>query len=217
MDLREEYLSRARLATPATAPASAVTDFLRFCRVHGVGEAALVHDVSSRWLARQGPSGAAGAGADLAVLEQAAVSGFAAGGARSVSGAAFVAPLRAAFPESMRVARLGGLALEATGAADRALELYTDLLDEKPATPALWKRRVVALSACGNDAEAMQELAAYLEAYPADADAWVEMSERQVACGRPAQAAFCVEEALLISPSNAALHARLAEVRVGWW
>jgi hypothetical protein len=34
----------------------------------------------------------------------------------------------------------------------------------------------------------------------------------QVALGRPAQAAFCVEEALTAMPSNAALHARLAEV-----
>lgn len=43
---------------------------------------------------------------------------------------------------------------------------------------------------------------------------WTEAAEMQVALGRPAQAAFCVEEALLAAPSNAALHARLAEVSV---
>ena len=39
------------------------------------------------------------------------------------------------------------------------------------------------------------------------------MCELQLGLGRPSQAAFCLEEALLNAPNNAAVHARLAEVR----
>ena len=205
------YAALAGAAARPACPPAELRDFLRLARTQRVGDAAFVHDAATRALAARAPSSAE----DFAVLEQAVVSGLAAGGARAEAAAGKQLPvLQRAFPGSVRVARLLGLVAEAAGDVDEALEAYDAILEDAPTHAPTWRRKVAALVAAGRDAAAVAELGRYLLAFGGDADAWTEMAELQLGLGRAPQAAYCLEEVLLCSPTSGAAHARLAEVRV---
>lgn len=120
--------------------------------------------------------------------------------------------LQEAFPDSMRVGRLEGLALEAEGRFGEAEEVYAALLKKQPGNADAMKRRVALAKARAGPEEAIKLLTEYLEAYAADTEAWAELAELYLSLSMYKQAAYCLEELLLSAPHDAAKHLRYAEV-----
>jgi len=130
--------------------------------------------------------------------------------------------------KSAKVIRLTGLLLEALGRTKDAQKLYTTMLDTLESTSssaALLQKRPVAISRANNDGKSTETarlLKDYLNVFNADIDAWIELSEIQLAMALAkgsederglAYSIFCTEEAILLNPKNAALHARAAELQ----
>lgn len=130
--------------------------------------------------------------------------------------------------KSAKVIRLTGLLLEALGRTNEAQKLYSTMLETlettSPSASTLQKRPVAIsrASAEGKPLETARLLKDYLNVFNSDMDAWIELSEVQLAIALSngseverglAYSIFCAEEALLLNPRNAALHARAAELQ----
>ena len=64
----------------------------------------------------------------------------------------------------------------------------------------------------GNLAEAITAASTYLEIFQTDAQVWDQLHRLYVQAGSYSQAQFCLEEALLHNPGNAATMLKLAEL-----
>lgn len=209
-DIGIEYSRRADAFKSGSGLDQAL-DLLRFCRANHVGSPDLVLAAATKAL---GSSKLGGDHEYFTVLEQAIVAGLGAGGKSGEDAVKSHLPvLQKEFPGSARVARLRGLCHEAKGEFDKAVEVYDATLKTAPTHAPTLKRKVAALVGAGRDVDAVAELTQYCTMMSGDGEAWGELAELHVSLGRLPQAAFCLEEALLATPNNAALHARLAEVR----
>mmetsp|Transcript_9924 Transcript_9924/g.11491 ORF Transcript_9924/g.11491 Transcript_9924/m.11491 type:complete len:302 (-) Transcript_9924:660-1565(-) len=121
--------------------------------------------------------------------------------------------LRERFPNSIRVGRLRGMALESQGQFDDAVALY-DRLIEKCTSPNanLIKRKIVCEKARGNTAAAIEALNEYLTNFMADVDAWAELGDLYIENEMYKQAAYCFEELVLAAPHNYLHHLKYAEI-----
>jgi hypothetical protein len=130
--------------------------------------------------------------------------------------------------KSAKVIRLTGLLLEALGRTNEAQKLYSTMLETlettSPSASSLQKRPVAISRSSpeGKPVETARLLKDYLNVFNSDIDAWIELSEVQLAIAKAqgseverglAYSIFCTEEALLLNPKNAALHARAAELQ----
>ncbi|XP_072987009.1 uncharacterized protein [Typha latifolia] len=116
------------------------------------------------------------------------------------------------FPASIRVARLGGMLLEARGAWAEAEKAYATLLEDNPLDQIIQKRKVAMAKAQGNISAAVEYLNKYLEIFMADYDAWRELAEIYVSQQMYKQATFCYEELILSQPIVPQYHLAYAEV-----
>jgi len=117
------------------------------------------------------------------------------------------------FPDSVRVATLDAMKLEAIGDYDEALEIYNQLIKENPTNAEVRKRKVGLLKSKGNNTEAIKELCNYLEDFMVDHQAWYELSELYLKEMDYAKAAFCFEELILSNAFNHLYHQRYAEIK----
>jgi ER membrane protein complex subunit 2 len=114
--------------------------------------------------------------------------------------------------DSMRFRLLLARCLEAAGDYSAAESLYEVLLRENPANLMVLRRKYCILKAqVGKSAEAIEALNHYLKQNLADTAAWYELARLRMEIGDFKGAAFCLEEVLVGSPTDAAIHCELAE------
>ncbi|KMZ57720.1 Tetratricopeptide repeat protein [Zostera marina] len=123
-----------------------------------------------------------------------------------------VKSLQKKFPESLRVGRLEGMLLEATGSWEAAEKAYDRLLEDNPLDQVLLKRKASLAKSQGNTSASVEILNKYLEIFMADYDAWRELAELYVSQQMYKQAAFCYEELILCQPTVPLHHLAYAEV-----
>mmetsp|Transcript_47946 Transcript_47946/g.91660 ORF Transcript_47946/g.91660 Transcript_47946/m.91660 type:complete len:299 (+) Transcript_47946:123-1019(+) len=120
--------------------------------------------------------------------------------------------LCAKFPDSIRVGRLRGMALEMQGKWKEAATVYDHLLDRSPTNAPILKRKVAMERSQGNLKAAVELLNQYLATYMADTEAWAELADIYIESEMYVQAAFCMEELIATAPHNYVNHLRYAEV-----
>lgn len=120
--------------------------------------------------------------------------------------------LKAKFPESTRVERLRGMLAERQGEFGEADCIYTTMLEANPCNALAMKRQVCVLKAQGKLVQAIHQLNTYLKTFSGDPSAWQELAELYLSVGKYEAAAFCLEELVLINPTNHNMHTRLGEV-----
>lgn len=108
--------------------------------------------------------------------------------------------LKKKFPDSVRVARLEAMLLEAKGAWADAERAYAVILENNPNDQLVHKRKIAMAKAQGNTTLVVEYLNKYLEIFMADHDAWRELAETYVSLQMYKQAAFCYEELILAQP-----------------
>jgi len=81
------------------------------------------------------------------------------------------------FPDSMRAQRLQGMFFEANGNWERALEVYSKMLEKNPANEMALQRQVALAKATGNTTAAIEAAVEYLDLYCNDAEGWEELAE----------------------------------------
>eukprot|EP00240_Pyramimonas_obovata_P006132 CAMPEP_0118933360 /NCGR_PEP_ID=MMETSP1169-20130426/11947_1 /TAXON_ID=36882 /ORGANISM="Pyramimonas obovata, Strain CCMP722" /LENGTH=312 /DNA_ID=CAMNT_0006876113 /DNA_START=41 /DNA_END=979 /DNA_ORIENTATION=+ len=116
------------------------------------------------------------------------------------------------FPDSVRVGRLRGMALEASGKWAEALTLYDALLEQAPTNGAILKRKAAVERSTGNNKGAIEALNDYLTVFMADTDAWAELADIYIETEAYSNAAFCMEEIITAAPHNYMNHLRYAEI-----
>jgi tetratricopeptide (TPR) repeat protein len=129
----------------------------------------------------------------------------------SVIASACLEALESKFPDSSRVKRSKGMLLESEGKYDEAIALYDSVLAKQPSNLLMLKRKVCVHKSRGDTRAVIVALNKILELNAADVSTWVELAEVYAAeCDQEA-AAFCLEEAVMLTPTNAAIHTRLAD------
>lgn len=118
----------------------------------------------------------------------------------------------ARWPDSKRARRLQGMYYEAASQWDKAEAVYESMLDADPADEAATKRLAALARSRGDAAGAAAVLRAYLDHFQGDLQAWEELADLYCETGALKQAAFCLEEALLLTPGNPAAHLRYADL-----
>jgi len=121
--------------------------------------------------------------------------------------------LKQRFPNSLRVAKLQAMKLEALDRFDDALTIYERILREDETNSAARKRKVACLRSQKRYIEAIRELSEYLNTFMSDSEAWQELADLYLKVGDYNKAAFCTEELLLHHPHSALFFTRLAEIR----
>jgi tetratricopeptide (TPR) repeat protein len=121
--------------------------------------------------------------------------------------------IQSKFPAtSSRVFRLTGMVAEAEGNDDRALAIYRSALENDENSPPIRKRVIALQWASGDRTLAIESLVRYLDTYMQDFEGWMELSSMYLAEGLYQQAAFCVEELIVMRPSDHLLHIRYADI-----
>lgn len=121
--------------------------------------------------------------------------------------------LNAKFPDSVRVGRLRGMALEAQGKWKEASAVFDVLLEKNPTNGPILKRKIAMERSQGNFKVAIERMNEYLGVFMADGEAWSELADMYTEVEMYAQAAFCVEELIVAAPHNYLNHLRYAEIR----
>ncbi|KAL9619616.1 MAG: hypothetical protein Q9160_005803 [Pyrenula sp. 1 TL-2023] len=120
--------------------------------------------------------------------------------------------------EDDRVLALKGLCREATAKntadLEKILQEYESILDAKPMSVPILKRRIAIKRAMSKFSDAIVALVEFIESSPTDAEAWCELADLYYAQGLLPQAIYSLEEALLITPNAWNLHARLGELQL---
>lgn len=116
------------------------------------------------------------------------------------------------FPQSSRVKRLLGMGLESQGEYENALKLYDEILAETPTNLLVLKRKVAIFRAQGNMKLAVEALHDIVKLYQSDSSSWLELADIHLTLCDYNSAAFCLEEVILLNPTTAAYHTKLAEV-----
>jgi len=88
-----------------------------------------------------------------------------------------IAALDTRFPDSPRVSALQGVALEAAGRPEQALQWYDHMLSLDESNGVAWKRKAACLRSLGRVEEAVGELVKFLDTMYADADGWMELAD----------------------------------------
>ncbi|XP_018011738.1 ER membrane protein complex subunit 2 [Hyalella azteca] len=117
------------------------------------------------------------------------------------------------FPNSLRVAKLKGMRLEALEKFDDALQIYERIVREDETNSTARKRRIAVLRGQRRYVDAIKELNEYLQLFMSDWEAWQELLDLYLKEGDYAKAAFCMEELLMSNPHNAIYYTRYAEVK----
>ncbi|PVU94723.1 hypothetical protein BB561_002310 [Smittium simulii] len=117
------------------------------------------------------------------------------------------------FPKSTRVKKLVGMEFEAKGQHNQALEKYNELLEIDPSNSVILKRKLATLLSVGEALEAIKSLVKYIDIFPNDSDAWIKLCELYLNEHMYAQAAFCVEELIILAPSNNYYYLKYAEIQ----
>jgi tetratricopeptide (TPR) repeat protein len=120
--------------------------------------------------------------------------------------------LKVKFPKSNRVKRLVGMKYEALKDYKHALVTYDAILAENPGNLPVMKRKICVHRAQGNIAEAISELHNVLKFFPGDGNTWTELAEIHLSLSDYAAAAHCYEELVLLNPTCAVTHCRLADI-----
>jgi tetratricopeptide (TPR) repeat protein len=120
--------------------------------------------------------------------------------------------LKNQFPGSVRVQKLRGMILEASGKYSEAFKFYEAALEAEPTSSVLWKRKVAVFKAMGDTDSAISELNALLSVFMSDHEAWTELADLYLEKNNYEKAAFCLEELLLVNPHHHLHHQRYAEV-----
>lgn len=115
------------------------------------------------------------------------------------------------FPQSARVRRLVGIILECEGKFDEANSMYEILLKENPANLLVLKRKVCIMKAQRDVKGQIEALNKVVKSFPLEVPSWVELGEIYLSLCDYKPAAHCFEECILLEPSNASFHTRLAE------
>mmetsp|Transcript_2320 Transcript_2320/g.3655 ORF Transcript_2320/g.3655 Transcript_2320/m.3655 type:complete len:300 (+) Transcript_2320:107-1006(+) len=116
------------------------------------------------------------------------------------------------FPDSARVGRLLGLLKEQCGEYEEALEIYKGLLAKNPANLMVLKRKVCVHKAMGDTKSEIEEINNVLKQYPGESSSWQELGDIYLGMCDYTSAAHCFEELVLLSPTSAPHHVRLADV-----
>jgi len=114
--------------------------------------------------------------------------------------------------ESTRYRKLLAQCLESQEEYQQALDIYNDLLSSNPSNISVLKRIYCIHKAKGDDVLARQTMNEYLERNGADAAAWIVLAKDCMEEGDYKGAAYCYEEAILVSPVDASLHCTLGEL-----
>jgi tetratricopeptide (TPR) repeat protein len=114
--------------------------------------------------------------------------------------------------ESTRYRKLLAQCLEAQEEYQQALDIYNDLIATNPSNISVLKRIYCIHKAKGDDLLARQTMNEYLERNGADAAAWIVLAKDCMEEGDYKGAAYCYEEAILVSPVDASLHCILGEL-----
>eukprot|EP00049_Salpingoeca_infusionum_P008459 m.139607 g.139607 ORF g.139607 m.139607 type:complete len:282 (-) comp14020_c0_seq1:210-1055(-) len=120
--------------------------------------------------------------------------------------------LEARFPNSLRVRRLQGMAFEARGDWDAAMETYNSLLEQDSGDAVALKRKVCVYEAQGDLTTALTTLNIYLKDTPLDVDAWQHAADLNIELQHYESAVYCLEELILHSPFNHVYYTKAAEV-----
>lgn len=215
----EEDISR-KCAALAKAAASgdlaSVESFLTFVNINKIKDDALVVALGAKCRQKHG---SAMGDSFWTILEQTAQAALRIGDVKEAS-ACYDALSKKFGESSKRVQRLQLQIEEVKGDKTKAESGYTAETSEpaegeepKPPAPAAQKR-LIALALSKNQTDkALRLLRDYVEGIgAADYEAWLELCELNVSKGALPQAIFCLEEMVLLDPSNAATHTRLAHL-----
>lgn len=121
--------------------------------------------------------------------------------------------LKMKFPESLRVAKLTAMKLEALERYDEALTIYDRIIREDETNSSARKRKVAILRGQRRYIEAIRELSDYLNKFMSDSEAWHELSDLYLKVGDYGKAAFCMEELILHQPFSSIYFTRYAEIK----
>lgn len=120
--------------------------------------------------------------------------------------------------ENERVMAMKGLYQEAVAADEGAIRAivndYTKILTENPMNIPIHKRRIALMKTVGRPQDAITDLVEFVDTFPTDVEAWCELSDLYQSQGCSSQAIFCLEEAILVTPTAWNLHARLGELEL---
>ena len=101
---------------------------------------------------------------------------------------------------------------EARLQADKAIELYLEILEQNPADSQTLKRVISIYRDNDLLPDAISLLNKYLEVNQQDQEAWLELTDIYLAKQNYAKAQFCYEELLTIQPHNYLINLRYAEI-----
>lgn len=131
------------------------------------------------------------------------------------------------FPASQRVKVLEGMMFEcqatssrltpkqAAEEAEKALEIYDEIIEEDPFNATARKRRVCVQKASGTPqdmAGAARSMNEYLDMFPQDHEAWKELADIYLEQQQLEHAKKALEEAVMLQPVNYVTHLKLADV-----
>ena len=123
--------------------------------------------------------------------------------------------LQLAFPQSqVRVGRLRGMLLEAQGKPKEAIALYQAIIDEDETNVECRKRIICSLISQRLINDAINALNELLQVFMNDVESWEMLSDLYCQLKRFEEAAFCIEEILLLRPTNWTYHVKYAEIHV---
>jgi len=115
---------------------------------------------------------------------------------------------------SSRLQKLYGMVEEAKGNYEKAIDIYNETLKKDELNEAVHKRLIAVNIANGNRDEAIKLLNKYLEIFVSgDIDAWLQLADLYLLDNQCQQAAYCIEEVILIDPSNHLYYLRYADIQ----
>jgi tetratricopeptide (TPR) repeat protein len=106
------------------------------------------------------------------------------------------------WPKSIRVQRLKGLYHESREDYEKAKEVYTDIINEKPEDTIVRKRLIAIYKQRGKMDQAIEEINKYLDVFSTDSDTWHELAQLYIEAGCLKQAVYCYEELMLSNPRS---------------
>ncbi len=101
--------------------------------------------------------------------------------------------------------------LESVGQYDEALKVYNTVLEKNKANQLVTKRIVAISRSLGKTTEAITLLNKHLGTFGFDIDSWFELADIYISLGKLKLARHCLEEIVLINPTNEAVHTKLGE------
>ncbi|KAJ3205342.1 hypothetical protein HDU83_003992 [Entophlyctis luteolus] len=114
--------------------------------------------------------------------------------------------------DSLRVAKLRGMLLEAEGSFAEAEKVYSDALAKDETYAPIMKRKIALLLTQERTQEAITALVIYLDHFHSDLEGWTTLASLYMQGQMYQQAAFALEECMVLSAFNFLYHIRYAEL-----